>query len=412
LVAGFKCVVEVAVLRWGLVSSARVPKLSEDGGVRKGSEPFGSVNTLFCVLVFTFLQVYGKSYTLKMPVRNGRQAVVFFGISISYRIASGCVFLRKYYDEKHTADMVVSRNKLLVGGFVAIVFIAMLSGTGDTPASEPTSPKHTVEKTRKEEVRNNDQQLVASAITPRVLGEQQTTGASTPSGDGSSQVVLEESTDTTEEVIYYPVVKVIDGDTLSIDKDGENTTLRLIGLDTPETVHPSKPMECFGKEASEIAKTLLSGKKVRIETDSSQGLFDKYGRLLVYVFLPDGTNFNKYMIEEGFGYEYTYRLPYKYQAEFKVAEHGARENQRGLWAPDVCDSSEEGASVVPTQPTKKVMRATSSGGFLCSYNAYNCKNFKTQAEAQAVFDGCRGVNHDVHKLDRDKDGVVCESLPR
>ena len=140
----------------------------------------------------------------------------------------------------------------------------------------------------------------------------------------------------------YPVAKVIDGDTISIIKDGKAVTLRLIGLDTPETVDPRKPVQCFGKAASDKAKELLAGKTVRLEFDSSQGLLDKYGRTLAYVFLPPQPNvpaeilFNEYMIAEGYAHEYTYNLPYKYQKEFRAAEARAREEKKGLWADDTC----------------------------------------------------------------------------
>ena len=134
----------------------------------------------------------------------------------------------------------------------------------------------------------------------------------------------------------YPVEKVIDGDTISIIKDGKTVALRLIGLDTPETVDPRKPVQCFGKAASGKAKELLTGKTVRLEFDASQGMLDKYGRTLAYVFLPNGTLFNQYMIAEGYGHEYTYNLPYKYQKEFKEAQRRAREQKKGLWADDTC----------------------------------------------------------------------------
>ena len=101
----------------------------------------------------------------------------------------------------------------------------------------------------------------------------------------------------------YAVAKVIDGDTISIIKEGTTVTLRLIGLDTPETVDPRKPVQCFGKAASDKAKELLTGKMVRLEFDASQGLLDKYGRTLAYVFLVDGTFFNEYTIAEGYGHE-------------------------------------------------------------------------------------------------------------
>lgn len=142
----------------------------------------------------------------------------------------------------------------------------------------------------------------------------------------------------------YPVARVVDGDTIAVLMNGKSVTLRLIGLDTPETVDPRKPVQCFGKAASDKAKELLTGKMVRLEFDASQGTFDKYGRTLAYVYLVDpstplgasGTLFNEYMISAGYAHEYTYNLPYKYQQEFKAAQMRAREEKRGLWADDTC----------------------------------------------------------------------------
>lgn len=204
---------------------------------------------------------------------------------------------------------------------------------------------------------------------------------------------------------WYPVIKVVDGDTLAIMMDGKSATVRLIGLDTPETVDPRKPVQCFGKEASEKAKQILAGISVRIETDPSQGEYDKYGRLLAYVFLPDGTNFNEDIIAEGYGHEYTYNLPYKYQVQFKAAEQNAREEKKGLWADGACADS--------VSPQKAPTPAAVPNGtqYDCSRNVYNCSSFKTQAEALHVFELCGGVGNDIHKLDSDGDGEVCESLP-
>ena len=132
------------------------------------------------------------------------------------------------------------------------------------------------------------------------------------------------------------VVRVVDGDTVDVLLNGETVRVRLIGINTPETVDPRKPVECFGKEASARAKELFEGKEVQMETDPSQSLYDKYGRLLTYLFLPDGTNVNELMIREGYAHEYTYHLPYKYQQDFKAAEKEARLSARGLWAEGAC----------------------------------------------------------------------------
>ena len=223
----------------------------------------------------------------------------------------------------------------------------------------------------------------------------------------SDQVEKLPPTHPTHEEKYYSVIKVIDGDTVNISKDGETITFRLIGLDTPETVHPSKPVECFGKEASDKAKAILTGKQVRIEMDPSQGIYDKYGRTLAYIYLEDGTHFNKYMIEEGYGHEYTYDLPYKYQTEFKQAQQEAKANERGLWAPNICDIAIEKPKSTDTTQEQTV----DMGEYICSSNVYNCGDFSTHSEAQTAYDVCGGVGNDIHRLDQDKDGEACESLP-
>lgn len=132
------------------------------------------------------------------------------------------------------------------------------------------------------------------------------------------------------------VARVVDGDTLDVNLGGERVRLRLIGINTPETVDPRRPVECFGREASQKAKELLSGQQVRLEADPSQDERDRYDRLLRYVWLPDGRLFNLEMVAQGYAFEYTYDTPYKYQAEFKRAQEQARAAQRGLWAPDTC----------------------------------------------------------------------------
>lgn len=136
---------------------------------------------------------------------------------------------------------------------------------------------------------------------------------------------------------FYKVTKIVDGDTIKVEIDGEEETVRLIGIDTPETVHPSKPVQCFGIEASEKVKELLSDKIVRLEFDETQGEQDRYGRLLTYVFLENGTNLNELLIREGYAYEYTYESPYKYQELFKEVEVYAKNNKSGLWATGICE---------------------------------------------------------------------------
>ncbi len=132
------------------------------------------------------------------------------------------------------------------------------------------------------------------------------------------------------------VAKTIDGDTIDVEVKGKIQRVRLMGVDTPETKDPRKPVQCFGKEASVFTKHMLENTAVRLEIDPSQDATDMYGRWLRYVILTDGTNFNEQLIARGYAHEYTFKSAYKYQAEFKAAEQTAHIERRGLWATDAC----------------------------------------------------------------------------
>lgn len=136
----------------------------------------------------------------------------------------------------------------------------------------------------------------------------------------------------------YDVVRVIDGDTIIVNFEGKEERVRLIGVDTPESVHPdaSKNTEC-GRIASNFTKERLEDKKVGLEFDVQQR--DKYSRLLAYVYL-DGVMFNKTLLEEGMAQISTYPPNTKYVDEFQVLATQAREANKGLWGMD--------CSVTPT----------------------------------------------------------------
>lgn len=212
-----------------------------------------------------------------------------------------------------------------------------------------------------------------------------------------------------------PVIKVIDGDTLQILTKGETETVRVIGMDTPETVNPRRSVQCFGKEASDKARSLLTGQNVSLEVDPTQGERDKYGRLLRFVFLPDGTDFGKYMISEGYAHEYTYSVPYKYQTEYKNAENSARNNKKGLWADDACSASQlptvnnrtsDTQSSVKTQTASQPSPSTykPQGSYSCDCTKL-CSQIKTCDEAYYQLNNCGCI-----KRDADGDGIPCESL--
>ena len=135
---------------------------------------------------------------------------------------------------------------------------------------------------------------------------------------------------------YYPVLKIIDGDTIEVEIDGTAEKVRLLGINTPEVVDPRKPVECFGREASAKAHELLDGREVELEADATQADRDKYNRLLRYLRTKEGLFYNLEIIKLGYAYEYTYDLPYKYQAQFKAAQTEAQNKKIGLWADGAC----------------------------------------------------------------------------
>ncbi len=129
----------------------------------------------------------------------------------------------------------------------------------------------------------------------------------------------------------YIVQKVMDGDTFVVKIEKQFVTVRMLGIDTPETVDPRKPVQCFGKEASKKTKEILLKHSVTLQTDPTQGLTDKYNRLLAYIFVDD-LFLNEYLLKNGFAREYTYEKPYQKQVEFKDIAKQAQQAKLGLWS--------------------------------------------------------------------------------
>lgn len=131
----------------------------------------------------------------------------------------------------------------------------------------------------------------------------------------------------------FIVIKVFDGDTIKIKTNDGSEIVRLIGVNSPETDNPYRKEECFGIEASQFTKEYLINREVKLETDASQANRDQYDRLLRYIFLLDGTNFNQLLISQGYAREYTFKgVAYKYQSQFITAEKSARDQGLGLWS--------------------------------------------------------------------------------
>lgn len=129
------------------------------------------------------------------------------------------------------------------------------------------------------------------------------------------------------------VVRVVDGDTLVIDRGRGDERVRLVGVDTPESVAPNAPVECFGPEASSYLTGLLSGKRVTIEIDASQGDTDRYGRLLRYVWIAadaEAWHSVEALLLTG-GYAEPYRDAHTRKAGFDALAADAQAAGLGLW---------------------------------------------------------------------------------
>lgn len=133
------------------------------------------------------------------------------------------------------------------------------------------------------------------------------------------------------------VTRVVDGDTINVLYQGKDEPVRLIGIDTPELHHPSKPVMYYAQEAYEFTKEMVDGKMVRLEFDKGNLYLkhrDKYNRLLAYVYLKDGTFLNAEIVKQGYGFAYT-NFPFKYMDAFRKYQQEAMENEAGLWGQTI-----------------------------------------------------------------------------
>jgi len=126
------------------------------------------------------------------------------------------------------------------------------------------------------------------------------------------------------------VTRVVDGDTAHVRYHGRDVTVRFIGVDTPETVAPGQPIECYGPQASAFTKHLLPRGTQITAAHESGG--DVYGRTLAYLWMPDGSMFNETLVRRGYATVATYPPDTKYVGRFEAAERSAKSADRGLWA--------------------------------------------------------------------------------
>jgi micrococcal nuclease len=127
------------------------------------------------------------------------------------------------------------------------------------------------------------------------------------------------------------VLRVVDGDTIRVRLDGHTERVRYIGVDTPESVKPGTPVQCFAKRAAAANAALVAGRSVRLVGDVEKR--DRYGRLLAYVYRePDGAFVNAQLVRGGYARTLTIAPNVAHARQFARLAQTARESGRGLWA--------------------------------------------------------------------------------
>lgn len=138
-------------------------------------------------------------------------------------------------------------------------------------------------------------------------------------------------------IVTTKVLHVEDGDTFEVRIAGKTERIRMVGIDTPETVDPRKPIQCYGPEASDHTKQVLADQMVTLTSDTVSGDRDIYGRLLRYVTLADGSDYGQALLSEGYAREYDYKgQRYSKRSVYRAAQTEAKAAKRGLWSPETC----------------------------------------------------------------------------
>jgi micrococcal nuclease len=288
--------------------------------------------------------------------------------------------------------------------FGVLIFISIV-GIGASPAPEmsqdikPEPVAETVETIDSTDVTPVEENI--DTPEPESVPVAPVLPAPSPAEDQSSIIqpdVKQEANSTQNpDRDLFQVTEVVDGDTIKVSTIG---TLRLIGMDTPETRDPRKPVQCFGREASNKAKELLSGKKVYLEYDPAQKQ-DKYGRTLAYVYREDGLFYNAEMIKQGFAHSYV-QFPHPKLDEFNTYQREARDNSRGFWAANTCNgnTTQAASGSSKTAIPLPISPEVNKDGFIkCS-----CASLKKLGLGNFE----RGDPNYTEARDGDKDGIACE----
>ncbi|MDQ0885928.1 micrococcal nuclease [Paenibacillus sp. V4I9] len=291
-------------------------------------------------------------------------------------------------------------KKLLISAAVSLIVIFVVAGCSQD-IQKPLAATNVESK--------------ASGVIASPIPSPLATVLPTPTKEQAKPTTTPESTN---KLISAKILKVVDGDTMkvSFNEGGKvkEETIRLLLVDTPESVDPEKPVQPFALDASKYAKDTLSDKDVKLEIDVSER--DKYGRLLCYLYIGDKM-FNEMLLENGYArVAYVYPPNVKYVDKFREIQKTAQQKGVNIWSVENYaqeDGFHEGVvkakespspKPVPTTTPKPVPVAETNSGSSSNVYYNNC----TEAKAAGAYNIKRGEPGYSSKLDRDNDGVACE----
>jgi micrococcal nuclease len=284
----------------------------------------------------------------------------------------------------------MSRNRvgrLVTGALIALVFVAC-SGTNANTAT--AAPPSSVPGPAASEPAAEATSSIAAADSPTVAPSP--TAAPTP------------------ELLAGTVVEVVDGDTIHVQLPSGVEKVRIIGIDTPETVDPNRPASCFGPEATAFAKETLAGKGVTLEIDPTQDRRDRFDRLLAHVHVGDAL-YAAEAIAGGYGIHYVYERPSVHAAELAAAQASAKAADLGIWAS--CDGRVDLPLPPVVDPTPEPVAPTSAppADAKCHPSYDPCvPNVTNDLDCKDIGFSVTIIGPDEYRLDgSDHDGNGCES---
>lgn len=314
------------------------------------------------------------------------------------------------------------KNKLLiVGVFLSIVLFAIPSFayiSTSKPENNIGNKVTTEDKKSKKKLEEEKKKLDDQIVTASKVNSDYDVDSSLESQNKDqvtqANIAIATFGSTTQNQKLFSVLSVVDGDTIKVSELG---TLRLIGMDTPETKDPRKPVQCFGQEASNKGRELLAGKKVYLEFDPNNRI-DKYNRTLAYVFREDGYFYNLEMVKDGYAHSYT-KYSHPKLDEFNKAQNEAKKNQKGLWSESTCNGdSTKPAVITKSNNYSSKSSSTSSVQYFkdskSSYNIANRINYDKNMDGKVTCADFTTKVTDLNiltmypNLDGDKDGIGCE----